>query len=224
MSEQSSNGHDLPLAQAAGMLGISLSMEQADRLEQYCHQLWTWNEKINLTRHTCVDLFVKRDLLDSAKLAAHLGPDHEILDLGTGGGVPGVILAILRPDLKVSVCDSVGKKAKAVQDIIQKMELPVAVYPCRVQTVLEDLRFHSVVTRATGSISQLLSWLEGHWTQLDNLLAIKGPRWIQERGEARHRGLLAGLDLRCLETYNMPDTDSQSVILSICKRPERKPQ
>ena len=222
MTDQSTHGHSI--TQSAGQLGISLSEEQANRLEQYCRHLWGWNEKINLTRHTTFDLFAKRDLLDSVKLAAHIGPEQEILDVGTGGGVPGVILALLRSDLRVSVCDNVGKKAKVVQDIVQKLDLSVTVYPYRVQTVLEDLRFHSLVTRATGSLAQLLSWLEGDWIQFDQLLAIKGPRWIHERGEARHRGLLAGLDLRCLETYNMPGTDSQSVILSLKKRFERNLQ
>lgn len=209
------------ITQAASRLGLVLSFEQAERMERYCHLLWGWNEKINLTRHTTFDLFAKRDLLDSLKLSEHLDSDQEILDVGTGGGVPGVVLAILRPDLRVSVCDSVGKKAKVVEEIVGRLELPVAVYPHRVQLVLEDLRFHSLVTRASGSIVQLLTWVSQHWTQFDRLLAIKGPRWIQERGDARHRGLMAGIDLRCLETYNMPETDSQSVILSLTKQVQR---
>jgi 16S rRNA (guanine527-N7)-methyltransferase len=209
------------MAQAAARIGLDLSPTQSELLNRYCNLLWGWNEKINLTRHTSYDLFARRDLLDSTKLAAHLDAGQEILDIGTGGGVPGVVLAILRPDLQVSLCDSVGKKAKVVQEIVGQLQLPIAVYPTRVQSVLEDLRFHSLVTRASGSIVQLLSWVSEHWTQFDRLLAIKGPRWVHERGEARHRGLLAGIDLRCLETYNMPETDSQSVILSLSRQQKR---
>lgn len=209
------------MAQAAARIGLDLSPAQSELLDRYCGLLWGWNEKINLTRHTSYDLFARRDLLDSMKLAAHLDAGHEILDIGTGGGVPGVVLAILRPDLQVSLCDSVGKKAKVVQEIVGQLQLPIAVYPTRVQGVLEDLRFHSLVTRASGSIVQLLSWVSEHWTQFDRLLAIKGPRWVHERGEARHRGLMAGIDLRCLETYNMPETDSQSVILSLSRQQKR---
>jgi 16S rRNA (guanine527-N7)-methyltransferase len=212
------------MAQAAARIGLDLSPAQSELLNRYCSLLWGWNEKINLTRHTSYDLFARRDLLDSMKLAAHLDAGHEILDIGTGGGVPGVVLAILRPDLQVSLCDSVGKKAKVVQEIVGQLQLPIAVYPTRVQSVLEDLRFHSLVTRASGSIVQLLSWVSEHWTQFDRLLAIKGPRWVHERGEARHRGLLAGIDLRCLETYNMPETDSQSVILSLSRQQKRNEQ
>ncbi len=205
------------LQQAADKLSLQIAPEVAAQLEQYCYQLWTWNESVNLTRHTNFDLFARRDLLDSLKLAGHLGQGEEILDVGTGGGVPGLVLAILRPDLKVSLCDSIGKKAKVVRAIVDQLQLPVAVYPTRVQDVLEDLRFSSLVSRATGSLRQLLSWVGDHWVHFDRLLAIKGPRWVEERGEARHRGLLSGIDLRCLESYRMPGTESESVILSLSR-------
>ncbi len=206
------------LATAATRIGLLLPQAAIAPLQEYCQLLWEWNAKINLTRHTTFDLFAKRDLLDSVKLAAHLDADEEILDIGTGGGVPGVLLAILRPDLQVSVCDSVGKKAKAVQAIVSQLRLPIAVYPLRAETVLEDMRYHSLVTRASGNISQLLKWLGESWLQFDRLLTIKGPRWVEERSEARRNGLLSKVDLRILETYPMPDTQSESVILSLVKK------
>jgi 16S rRNA (guanine527-N7)-methyltransferase len=207
------------LQQAAARYGIMLADSGVfANLEAYCNELWQWNEKINLTRHTNFDLFARRDLLDTVKLAQHIPQDHDILDVGTGGGVPGLVLAILRPDLQISVCESVGKKANVVQQIVEKLKLPVAVYPQRVQLVLEDFRYHELVTRATGSISQLLSWVSEHWIHFDRLLAIKGPRWVEERGEARHRGLMNGIELRCLETYPMPETQSESCILSLSRK------
>lgn len=206
------------LAEAVGLLGLEVPSERLAKIDEYCQKLWEWNAKINLTRHTNYDLFVRRDLLDSVRLAQHLEPEEEILDIGTGGGVPGLLLAILRPDLTVSVCDSVAKKSRVVQDIVDTLDLPVAVYASRVQHVLEDLRFQSLVTRAVGNISQLLTWLQDHWLSFDRLLAIKGPRWVAERGDARHRGLLANLDLRKVDSYLMPGTNSESVILQITKR------
>lgn len=173
---------------------------------------------INLTRHTTFDLFARRDLLDSVKLAEHLSEDEEVLDVGTGGGVPGIPLAILRPDLTVSLCDSVAKKSKVASAIVKELGLPVAVHAARVQDVLEDLRFNSLVTRAAGSISQLLSWLDEYWMSFDRVLAIKGPRWVEERAEARHRGLMNEVELRRIATYAMPETQSESVILQMNRR------
>ena len=206
------------LREAADKLQLSVDPAAWEMLEAYCRHLWAWNEKLNLTRHVTFDQFARRDLLDCVQLAAHLADGIEVLDVGTGGGVPGVVLAILRPDLRVSLCGSVGKKAKAVQDMVRQLELSVAVYPQRVQAVLEDLRFHVLVTRATGSLSQLLGWLSDYWLQFDQLLAVKGPRWVEERGAARHRGLMHGIELRCLETYAMPGTESSSVILSLTRQ------
>lgn len=206
------------LQEAVQRYEIQLPTDCCEQLEKYCQLLWEWNEKINLTRHTNFDLFARRDLLDTVKLATHIPADHDILDVGTGGGVPGIVLAIIRPDLQVSLCDSIAKKANVVQDIVSKMKLPVAVYPQRVQLVLEDFRYHSLVTRATGSITQLLRWVSDHWIHFDRLLAIKGPRWVEERGEARHLGLMNGIDLRCLESYQMPGTHSESCILSLSRK------
>ena len=91
---------------------IELPDEQAALLEQYCRLLWDWNTKINLTRHTDYQTFVARDLVDSLALAEFLEPGERVLDVGTGGGVPGIVLAIVRPDLAVSLSESVGKKAR----------------------------------------------------------------------------------------------------------------
>lgn len=206
------------LQEAAERIGIELPSETLSKLEQYCAALWDWNTKINLTRHTTFDLFARRDLLDSVKLAEHLSEDEEVLDIGTGGGVPGIPLAILRPDLTVSLCDSVGKKSKVASAIVKNLDLPVAVHAARVQDVLEDLRFNSLVTRAAGSISQLLSWLDEYWMSFDRVLAIKGPRWVEERAEARHRGLMNEVELRRIATYAMPETPSESVILQMNRR------
>ena len=203
------------LQEALDRLELEIPTDQVAQLETYCSALWEWNEKINLTRHTNYDLFARRDLLDSWRLAQQLEQNEEVLDVGTGGGVPGLLLAILRPDLEMSVCDSVEKKTKVVQDIVNRLDLAIAVYSSRVQLVVDDMRYHSLVTRAVGSIAKLLGWLEDHWLSFDRLLAIKGPRWVEERAEARHRGLLANLELRIVDSYPMPGTESESVILQI---------
>ncbi len=206
------------LQEAVDRIGVELRPETVSKLDAYCQLLWDWNTKINLTRHTDYDLFARRDLLDTFQLSIHLGQNEEILDIGTGGGVPGLLIAILRPDLTVSVCDSVAKKSKVVTDIVRRLDLPVAVHASRVQDVIEDLRFNTLVTRAVGSLAKLLGWLEGQWMSFDRLLAIKGPKWVEERKEARHHGLLADLELRKLASYCMPGTDSESVILQVSRK------
>lgn len=201
------------LSEAVERMKLVVDPAMMEPLDRYCQLLWDWNTKINLTRHTDYDKFVRRDLLDTLKLAEQLAEGEDILDIGSGGGVPGIPLAIVRPDLNVSVCDSVAKKSRALDDMVRKLQLHVPVHAARAQDVLEDLRFHSLVTRAAGNIRQLMNWLSSFWMSFDRLLAIKGPRWVTERGDARHRGLLNEIDLRKLTDYEMPGTESRSVIL-----------
>lgn len=203
------------LAEAIGRLGLDIAPEKIAKLDEYCRRLWELNEQINLTRHTTYDLFARRDLLDTYELAKFIGPDEEVLDVGTGGGVPGIPLAILRPDLKVSLCDSVGKKARAVDTLVSQLKLPIYVHAARVQDVLDDHTFDTLVTRAAGSVTQLCNWLNDYWHCFNRLLAIKGPRWVEERKEARHRGVLHGTVLRRIHGYRMPGTKSESVVLQL---------
>ena len=115
------------LAEALAKQSIQLPAEQVAMLDRYVRLLWEWNEKINLTRHTDYDKFVTRDLVDTLELSKLIHPKEKLLDVGTGGGVPGLVLAILRPDLKIHLCDSVQKKAKVVAEIADALDLDVEV-------------------------------------------------------------------------------------------------
>jgi 16S rRNA (guanine527-N7)-methyltransferase len=216
-SEGNSGSHEVPLAAALDAVSVNLPNEQLSQLDDYRRLLWSWNEKINLTRHTTIEKFVHRDVFDSLQLAALLEQGDRVLDVGTGGGVPGVILAIVRPDLKVSLAESTVKKARAVEAMVAELRLPVEVYACRAEEVLDVNTFDKLVARAVAPLRKVLTWFGPHWESFDKLLIIKGPGWVEERGEARHHGLLTGLELRKAATYQSPGSGAESVILKIWK-------
>ncbi|MCA9187656.1 MAG: 16S rRNA (guanine(527)-N(7))-methyltransferase RsmG [Pirellulaceae bacterium] len=215
MSAASKSGPSPDLIEALRQYQIELPEEQVRQIDNYCQLLWKWNEKINLTRHTDFDLFVKRDLIDSVQLAQLMATDRDALDIGSGGGVPGLLIAMMCPHVEVSVCESVAKKARVLDDIVKQLKLPVAVYHERVERLLEEERFDTLTARGVGSIAKILKWLAPHWASAGRLLLVKGPKWVEERGEARHHGLLASLELRRLAEYEMPGTHATSVILGI---------
>jgi 16S rRNA (guanine527-N7)-methyltransferase len=158
---------------------------------------------------------VSRDVVDSLQLANLLQAGERVLDVGTGGGVPGAVIAILRPDTKVSLCDSVAKKAKAVEAIVGEAGLKVRVHHGRAESLLDRQRFDSLVVRAVAPLEKLLAWFKPHWGAIGRLLVIKGPSWVEERSVARQKRLFEGLQLRKVASYPLAGTESESVILEI---------
>ncbi len=196
---------------------VQLEENVAEKLQAYAQLMWRWNEQLNLTRHTTWDLFVGRDLRDCLQLAPLLDAGEEVLDLGSGNGVPGIPLSILRPDIDVSLAESVAKRASVLGEMVGELGLPVTVYSARGEDLLEDFRFSSLVCRAVGSIAKLCRWVEPNWVNVDRMLLIKGPKWVEERGEARHLGLMDKLQLRRIASYPLGDDaeEDQGAIIQI---------
>jgi 16S rRNA (guanine527-N7)-methyltransferase len=194
---------------------IPASDDQIEQLDLYRRLLWSWNERMNLTRHTTMEKFVGRDMVDSYQLSKLLERGERVLDVGTGGGVPGIAIAILRPDLVVNLCDSTQKKARVVEAIVAKLGLPIRVYPNRAEEILEITTFDTLVARALAPLAKVLGCLRPHLDAFDRLLMIKGRSWIDERSESRQAGLMRGLELRKAASYVAPGSGAESVILSI---------
>jgi len=209
------------LADSLDQHRISLPKVQVRKLDEYCQLLWEWNERINLTRHTDYEKFVARDVVDSLALSDFLRPGERILDVGTGGGVPGVVLAILRPDLRVELCDSTGKKALAVSEIVQTMRLDIPVHHAKAESLLSEKgkRFTTLTIRAVSRMAALLRSFASCWSSFDRMLLVKGPKWTDERGESRHYNLMTKIALRCVKTYSTKISETEtaeSVILQLC--------
>jgi len=212
------DGEFRSLADALASQGIQLADDRLQLLDQYRSLLWSWNEKLNLTRHTTIAKFVDRDVVDSLELAKQIPQGQRVLDVGSGGGVPGLVIAICRPDLRVTLCESTQKKARVLEAMVGNLEAPVEVFGCRVEELLELRNFDTLVARAVAPLAKLLYWLHNHWEAFDQLLLVKGRNWVDERAEARHRGLLKSLELRRAATYPMSDADRESVILRIQRK------
>jgi 16S rRNA (guanine527-N7)-methyltransferase len=230
VTQQHSAGADLVPALAAECerVGLVVPSEALQRLAAYAASLWSWNERLNLTRHTDVEKFISRDVADAVAIAPHLQVGEHVLDVGTGGGVPGVLLAILRPDLRVELCDSVGKRARAVREIVAEIGLTIPVHEGAAQPLVAVAgengkggtsgRFDVLVVRAVAPLLKLLGWFEPLCENYGRMLVVKGPRWEEEKGEARHRGFVKKVGVRRIAAWPIRGSDNESVLLEIKRR------
>lgn len=195
--------------------GLAIEPQQQELLDRYCQLLWRENRQVNLTRHVHYDAFVARDLNDVLQISHLLAEDSEILDIGSGGGVPGIALAIIRPDLKIQLCESVGKKARALERMIDELGIRCTLFHGRAESLLEDDRFDAAVARAVGPLWKICRWFQDHWLSMGRLFAFKGAKWESEVTEARKHPEFARVQWRLVHQYPMLGTESMSYILKL---------
>lgn len=144
--------------------GFEVPAERIEALVAYERLLLEWNAKINLvSRRDTSEFFIRHIVGSISFLFAHsLRGDASLLDVGTGGGLPGIPLAILHPGLRVTMIDSIRKKTVAVGRIIEDLGLSNARVDC---TRVEDLRpgprvgrFDYIIARAVSSASKVIEW------------------------------------------------------------------
>lgn len=217
------NDNNDTLTSALDRHSVQLSAKVIKKVDQYCQLLWDHNSRHNLTRHTDYETFVTRDVIDSIELSNQLNPEDWVLDIGSGGGVPGILLAILREDLiaenpnagKIVLSEFVAKKSACLQQMIEALKLDVEVVVERAENILISSQFDVVTARAVGPLKKMLPWFEDCWGQFQRMLLIKGPKWVEEKAAAEEAGLVDGLTIEHIHSYAMPGRDNQSVILEL---------
>jgi 16S rRNA (guanine527-N7)-methyltransferase len=136
------------LIEGARQLGMALPESAIEKLGRYLDLLLQWNAKINLTSIRLPDLIIDRHFLDSLALVPLLGKEKTLLDVGTGAGFPGAVVAIAKPDVVATCIDRTHKKIAFLQAL--RRELQLAIEPLAVSdTELGERQFEAVVSRAT---------------------------------------------------------------------------
>ncbi|MBX9912640.1 MAG: 16S rRNA (guanine(527)-N(7))-methyltransferase RsmG [Pseudomonadaceae bacterium] len=166
--------HADELAQGANQLGVSLSAEQQTQLLAYLSLLIKWNKAYNLTAVRNPDEMVSRHLLDSLSLVPFIDGDTW-LDVGSGGGMPGIPLAILFPEKNFTLLDSNGKKTRFLTQVKLELKLSnVQVINARVESLQPEQPFAGIVSRAFSSLADFSNWTRHLGDQHTQWLAMKG--------------------------------------------------
>ncbi len=203
------------LAETLSTYGFVVTDEQCRLLRRYCEQLWNWNTRLNLTRHTDSEAFVTRDLNDTQQLNNHLHSGESVLDVGSGGGVPGIVLAILNQSLNISLSESTQKKAVALEAIVAELGLSIPVLSERAENIVRRQSFDTITARAVAPLRKLLPWFQPQRHRIGRLLLVKGPSWQTECDEAQLAGLMKRVEVSVLTEYATVGRDGPGMIAEV---------
>ena len=171
------------IAKGAAALGLSLTSSQVSALAAYVTLLAKWNRTYNLTAIREPARMVTHHVLDSLAVLAHLPQDENarLLDVGSGGGLPGIPLAIARPDWQVSLIDPVHKKAAFLSQAAIELGLTnVEAFAKRVEDLDSSAHYDIVISRAFADLATFATLAGAHVAKSGLLVAMKGVQPIEE--------------------------------------------
>ncbi len=192
-------------------LSIALSEQQIQQLLDYLTLLVKWNKVYNLTALKEPAEMLSKHLLDSLALLPHLDADS-LLDVGTGAGLPGIPVAICRPQMAVTLLDSNAKKTRFLQQVKAELKLQnVTVVHGRVEQV-ELPKFAIITARAFASVGDIIDLAGRHCDDAGKLILMKGVYPEQELQQAS-----PGFSLQAVNAINVPFCEGQRHLVTLIK-------
>ena len=182
--------HAPAIAEGARALGVELPATATKRLAEYLELIAKWNRVQNLTAVRETAQMVVLHVLDSLSLLPHVARAKTLLDVGTGAGLPGIPLAIARPELAVTLLDSSHKKCAFLRQARTELALENAEVACeRVETWQPGRRYDAVVSRAFSELADFVEQAKHLVAPGGQLIAMKGVHPFDEIGRvpASHR-------------------------------------
>jgi len=216
MSEHDSVGRQDRIANAADSLGLPITGTQVQQLIGYQDQLLRWNKVYNLTALRDPEKVLIQHVFDSMSVVSPLsdkfasGGAISVLDVGSGGGLPGAVLAIMRPGWQVCCVDAVEKKTAFIRQAAGVLKLP--------NLVSEHIRIEQkppayadlVISRAFASLADFSDWSGKHVGNGGHLVAMKGRLASEEVSELEEKGAWSVAQVQKL---NVPELDAERCLV-----------
>jgi 16S rRNA (guanine527-N7)-methyltransferase len=207
-------------AAALGTLGVALDDGATKKIAAFLAMLLAMNERMNLTAITNENEAWTRHALDALSLLPELeslGAGASVIDVGSGGGVPAIPLAIVRSDLRFTLVEATKKKAWFLEEVARSLSLTnVTVRAERAEALARPplaKKFDAVTARAVAKIDELIPWTAPFAKSGARLLFIKGARADEELAEARRSLALAKL----VHERTTPTSTGRVVVLSVSR-------
>ena len=209
---------DILKANASGY-GIEINQDLAEKLEIYGRLLKEWNDKINLTAITDDEGIAIKHFLDCLLVskAAQFKSGDKVIDVGTGAGFPGLVIAAAFPDVQVTLLDSTGKKLKAVENIRQEMGVQNAqVVHMRAEDAGKKPEFREkfdfATARAVAELRVLLEYTLPFVKVGGKFLSLKGASAVDEIDGAKASLKTLGGKIEGINEFILPGGDKRAII------------
>lgn len=188
--------------------GLPVNADELERIERFANLLIDWNQKINLISRKDEENVLGRHILHSLTLRMPAVCDYEFngkraADVGTGGGLPGIPLRIVTPELEITLIDSIQKKIAADNDMIARLGLStIRAIAGRAEEIARQpehsARYDVIVSRAVAPLEDLLKWTRGLLKPHGTLFSLKGGDLAAEVERAKRLSYVKTVDVRPL--------------------------
>jgi len=173
------------------------------QLVAYLQLILKWNSRMNLTAIREPEEIVRRHFGESLFAGGHLGACGTLLDFGSGAGLPGVPIQIMRPDVQVTLAESQGKKAAFLSEVVRALGLRSEVWPRRVEAMPPERQFDAVAMRAVDSTIAAVA--EGSVRARSRLLILGTPA-------SANLGL--GKGFQTIKTVGLPESKDRVLVIA----------
>ena len=213
----------------SNQLQIKLNEKQKEQFYNYMKLLIEWNEKINLTAIVDPKEIVLKHFVDSLTISKYIKENRYIADVGTGAGFPGIPLKILRADIKVVLVDSLNKRIKFLDEVINKLELTnIKTIHSRAEEFGQNKeyreKFDIVTSRAVANLATLSEYLLPLAKIEGKCLCMKGPDIEEEIKNGENAIEILGGTIENVYQFNLPQSDIKRTIIEIEKIKSTNPK
>ena len=214
------------------VLNIELKEEQIKQFYDYMNLLIEWNKKINLTAITEPKEIILKHFVDSLTISKYINKKSKLIDVGTGAGFPGIPLKILRQDIDIILVDSLNKRIKFLDEVIEKLSLDnIKAFHGRAEEVGRNKeyreKFDYATSRAVAHTATLSEYLIPLIKTNGKCIYMKGPDIDQELEEGKKAICVLGGKILNKEEFTLPHSDIERTIIIIEKNkntPEKYPR
>lgn len=203
-------------------IDIVFNDEQLDKFYRYMNLLLEWNEKINLTAITDCEEIILKHFIDSLTINKFIDKNTTIADVGTGAGFPGIPLKIYRPDINVTLVDSLNKRVNFLNEVISELKLNnISTFHSRIEDFGKNKKYREkfdyVTARAVANLSVLSEYLIPIAKVGGKCICMKGSNVDEELLDSKNAISILGGKVNFVHEFELPNSDILRNIIIIDK-------